>query len=78
MLRGHSFNNKDAASSVKVAIVNEEFAKRYLKGLDPLQQRLSIEEIIPGLPKLVQRWNGRSSVSSTMSGTGIFATTIPD
>src|SRR5579859_5478398 len=26
--------------------------KRYLKGLDPLQQRLSIEQIIPGLPKL--------------------------
>jgi putative ABC transport system permease protein len=33
-------------------MVNEEFAKRYLKGLDPLQQRVSIEEIIPGLPKL--------------------------
>jgi putative ABC transport system permease protein len=33
-------------------MVNEEFARRYLKGLDPLQQRVSIEEIIPGLPKL--------------------------
>jgi putative ABC transport system permease protein len=33
-------------------MVNEEFAKRYLKGLDPLRQRLSIEQIIPGLPKL--------------------------
>jgi putative ABC transport system permease protein len=33
-------------------MVNEEFASRYLKGMDPLQQRLSIEEIIPGLPKL--------------------------
>jgi len=26
--------------------------RQYLKGLDPLQQRLSIEQIIPGLPKL--------------------------
>ena len=52
MLQGRSFNDQDTASSVKVAIVNQEFAKRYLKGLDPLQQRLSIEEIIPGLPKL--------------------------
>jgi putative ABC transport system permease protein len=33
-------------------MVNEEFVKRYLKGLDPLQQRISIEQIIPGLPKL--------------------------
>jgi putative ABC transport system permease protein len=35
-----------------VAVVNQEFADRYLKGLDPFQQRLSIEEIVPGLPKL--------------------------
>src|SRR6202041_1566044 len=27
-------------------------ANRYLKGLDPFQQRLSIEQIIPGLPRL--------------------------
>jgi putative ABC transport system permease protein len=32
--------------------VNEEFVKRYLKGLDPLQQRLSIEQIIPGVQQL--------------------------
>ncbi len=37
---------------MRVAIVNEEFARRYLKGLDPFQQRLSIEEIIPGQPRL--------------------------
>jgi putative ABC transport system permease protein len=33
-------------------MVNEEFARRYLKGLDPLQQRVSIEELIPGVTKL--------------------------
>jgi putative ABC transport system permease protein len=52
VLRGRSFNEQDTASSVRVAIVNEEFARRYLKGMDPFQQRLSIEQIIPGLPKL--------------------------
>ncbi len=52
VLKGRSFTEQDTASSVRVAIVNEEFAGRYLKGLDPFQQRLSIEEIIPGLPKL--------------------------
>ncbi len=52
VLKGRSFTEQDTASSVRVAIVNQEFADRYLKGLDPFQQRLSIEEIIPGLPKL--------------------------
>jgi putative ABC transport system permease protein len=52
VVRGRSFNHQDAASSVRVAMVNEEFVKRYLKGRDPLEQRLSIEQIIPGLPQL--------------------------
>ena len=52
LLKGRAFNEQDTASSVRVAIVNEEFANRYLKGLDPFQQRLSIEEIIPGQPRL--------------------------
>lgn len=52
VIRGRVFNDHDTASSVRVALVNEEFEKQYLKGMDPLQQRLSIEQIIPGLPKL--------------------------
>jgi predicted permease len=52
VVKGRTFSEQDTASSVRVAMVNEEFARRYLKGLDPLQQRVSIEEIIPGLPKL--------------------------
>jgi putative ABC transport system permease protein len=52
VLRGRSFTELDTATSVRVAVVNQEFADRYLKGLDPFQQRLSVEEIIPGLPKL--------------------------
>jgi putative ABC transport system permease protein len=52
VVRGRSFTDQDTSSSPRVAMVNEEFVKRYLKGLDPLQQRISIEQIIPGLPKL--------------------------
>ncbi len=52
VIKGRSFSEQDTATSVRVAMVNEEFAGRYLKGLDPLQQRVLIEEIIPGLPKL--------------------------
>jgi len=52
VVKGRSFTDQDTASSVRVAMVNEEFANRYLKGMDPLHQRVSIEEVIPGIPKL--------------------------
>jgi putative ABC transport system permease protein len=52
VVRGRTFTDQDSATSVRVAMVNEEFVREYLKGLDPLQQRLTIEQIIPGLPKL--------------------------
>ena len=52
VLRGRQFTDQDTASSMRVAMVNQQFVKQYLKGLDPLKQRLSIEQIIPGLPKL--------------------------
>jgi putative ABC transport system permease protein len=52
VVRGRTFSDQDTATSVRVAMVNEEFVRQYLKGLDPLQQRLTIEQIIPGLPKL--------------------------
>jgi putative ABC transport system permease protein len=52
VVRGRTFNDQDTATSVRVAMVNEDFVRQYLKGLDPLRQQLSIEQIIPGLPKL--------------------------
>jgi putative ABC transport system permease protein len=52
VLNGRTFSEQDTASSVRVAMVNQEFARRYLNGKDPLQQRVSIEQVIPGLPKL--------------------------
>jgi putative ABC transport system permease protein len=52
VIKGRSFTDLDTATSVQVAMVNEEFVRRYLKGMDPLQQRVSVEEIIPGQPKL--------------------------
>jgi putative ABC transport system permease protein len=52
VVKGRSFNEQDTASSVRVAMVNEEFANRYLKGIDPLQQRVLIEQVIPAQPRL--------------------------
>ncbi len=52
MVNGRAFTDQDTASSVKVAVVNEDFVKKYFKGVDPLQQRVSVEQLIPGVTKL--------------------------
>lgn len=48
MTKGRSIDEHDTATSPRVATVNEEFVKRYLSGVDPLTQRISVEEVIPG------------------------------
>jgi putative ABC transport system permease protein len=52
MIKGRAFTSQDRAGSLPVAIVNERFVKRYLSGRDPLTQRLSIEQLIPGVTRL--------------------------
>jgi putative ABC transport system permease protein len=52
IVNGRGFTDQDSASSVKVAVVNEDFVKKYFKGVDPLQQRVSVEQLIPGVTKL--------------------------
>jgi putative ABC transport system permease protein len=50
--RGRSFTDQDTAASVKVAMVDEEFVNKFFKGKDPLQQRVNVEELVPGVTKL--------------------------
>lgn len=52
MVNGRSFTDQDNASSVKVAVINEDFVKKYFSGVDPLQQGVSVEQLIPGVTKL--------------------------
>ena len=52
VIRGRSFTDQDKAGTVRVAMVNEAFVNKFFKGKDPLQQRLMVEELIPGVTKL--------------------------
>jgi predicted permease len=52
MIRGRAFTDQDTAGTVHVAVVNEEFARKYFANKDPLQQRVNVEELIPGVTKL--------------------------
>jgi putative ABC transport system permease protein len=46
--KGRSFTVQDVAGGVPVAIVNETFVKKYLPNVDPLTQRVVVEQLIPG------------------------------
>jgi len=45
IVKGRAFTDHDDASSMKVAMVNEAFAGRFLKGSDPLQQRVVMKPV---------------------------------
>ena len=51
MISGRRISEQDTATSMRVVTVNEYFVKRYLPGVDPLTQRISFEEMIPGQPR---------------------------
>jgi putative ABC transport system permease protein len=46
--QGRFLTDQDNASSIKVAVVNQELASHFLKGLDPLRQRVVIQPPLPG------------------------------
>ena len=48
VLRGRAISDQDTASGVKVALVSQELVDKFLKGSDPLQQRLLMEPFTPG------------------------------
>jgi predicted permease len=46
IVKGRSFDEHDTAQSLRVAMVNEKFANRFFPGVDPVGQRLEINEIV--------------------------------
>jgi len=50
--RGRAFTDQDRAGAVPTAIVNESFVRRYLRDVDPLTQRLVVQQLVPGVQRL--------------------------
>jgi putative ABC transport system permease protein len=50
--RGRGFTEADTAGGMPVAIVNSALVKKYFPDKDPLTQRLSVEQLIPGVANL--------------------------
>jgi putative ABC transport system permease protein len=58
MVKGRGFTDQDIEGSPRVAMVNENFVRKFLSGVDPIGKRLLIEQLIPGVTKLgpTQDW----------------------
>ena len=50
--RGRAFTEADTAGGMPVAIVNAELVRKYFSDVDPLTERVSVQQLIPGLAKL--------------------------
>jgi predicted permease len=79
MVKGRTFTDQDTAASVRVAIVNETFVNRYFAGVDPLTQRILVEQLIPGVTKLGPplEWQIIGVYRNTHNG-GIRSTGFPE
>src|SRR5262249_41232249 len=51
LTKGRNINDRDTATSTRVALVNEYFANRFFPGTDPIGQRVLVDELIPGQPR---------------------------
>jgi putative ABC transport system permease protein len=47
--QGRSFNDQDLAGGVQVAVVNENLVKKFLADVDPLSQRILVEQLVHGV-----------------------------
>jgi len=73
VVKGRSFNDQDTAQNTRVAIVNETFANRYFSGMDPLKQRILIDELLPGRLQVGPpvEWQIVGVVNNVRSGQGL-------
>ena len=47
MVQGRALTDRDGASAQRVAVVNERFVRLFLDGLDPMGQRVAMDDIVP-------------------------------
>jgi putative ABC transport system permease protein len=48
IVKGRGIDDRDTATSAPVAVVNELLVDRFLAGVDPLAQRIVVQEFVPG------------------------------
>jgi putative ABC transport system permease protein len=58
LVKGRAFTAADNAGSVKVAMVNEQFVRSYIKNRNPIGLHVNVEQLVPGVQQLgpYQSW----------------------
>jgi putative ABC transport system permease protein len=58
MMEGRAFTEQDSPSNIKVAIVNEEFVRRFLNGANPLRARVWLQRSAENerIPPALTEW----------------------
>jgi putative ABC transport system permease protein len=51
VIKGRAFDDRDSENGARVAMVNEYFSARYLNGVDPIDQRILIDDLMSGGPR---------------------------
>ncbi|MDQ3744434.1 MAG: ABC transporter permease, partial [Acidobacteriota bacterium] len=51
VIKGRHFNEQDDAAGARAAMVNETFVRQYLSGVEPLTQRVVLNQLTPGGPQ---------------------------
>ena len=54
IVRGRAFTDDDRPGGLRVALVSQQFATEYLRGVDPLRQRIELKELGAGPPMSAQ------------------------
>jgi putative ABC transport system permease protein len=52
MIKGRALSDRDAWNAPRALVMNERLAKRYFENVDPIGQRILIQEIVPGKTEL--------------------------
>ncbi|MGH9159850.1 MAG: ABC transporter permease, partial [Vicinamibacteraceae bacterium] len=60
LVRGRPLTAQDASGARRVAVVNERFVEGFLKGRNPLGERVTMEEFVPGTVGFVPDFSGAS------------------
>ncbi|MDQ3917787.1 MAG: ABC transporter permease [Acidobacteriota bacterium] len=51
VVKGRHFTEQDTDAGARVAMVNETFVRQYLPGVEPLTQRVVLNQLLPGGPQ---------------------------
>jgi hypothetical protein len=66
LVSGRAFTDQDTAAGIKVAMVNQDFVNKFLKGKDPLHQRVLASRSFLAPPSSDRASRGKSSELTTM------------